>query len=336
LKIKLPHIAFEITNQCNLRCLYCYNPWKTCTSPTPVLNSYTKAIKTLKQLFKIAEINNISFTGGEPFISERFLEVVLFCRMKNKTVTIISNGNVGTRDNYKTLISLGVSLFEFPLHAKDEKPHDQMTCVKGSWQKSFQSINDVISLGGYVVPVIVITKKNHQLIEETLSFFNSLGLKRIMMNRYNIGGSGIANADKLMISKAELNETFFKANKLSKELGLKITSNVCTPFCLVNPKDYDNIGFGACSKNTLLRPITLNIEGDIRLCNHSPIVAGNIFKNNIETIIKSGYAESWLTIKPDYCSTCLIYEKCRGGCRAASEQLGLPLSEVDPVLTLGL
>jgi len=28
MKLNLPHIAFEITDACNLNCLYCYNIWK--------------------------------------------------------------------------------------------------------------------------------------------------------------------------------------------------------------------------------------------------------------------------------------------------------------------
>jgi organic radical activating enzyme len=60
-------------------------------------NSYKQAKKTLKRLFKIAEVGSVTFTGGEPFLAERFNELVLFTRLKNKSVTIITNGNAAAK-----------------------------------------------------------------------------------------------------------------------------------------------------------------------------------------------------------------------------------------------
>ena len=89
MKLYLPHISLEITSECNLNCKYCYNIWKVDNKNFEHLNSYKKAVKVLKRIFKIAEVDNVTFTGGEPFLSERFLEIVLFTRMKGKNVTAI-------------------------------------------------------------------------------------------------------------------------------------------------------------------------------------------------------------------------------------------------------
>ena len=136
--MKLPHIVFEVTSICNLNCRYCYNIWKRPNAKPVSNNSYSKAKKVLKRLFKIAQVSHLALSGGEPLLAQRFLEIVLFCRMKQKNVTIISNGNMGNRDYFKQLIDLGVSLFELPLHSFDAKTHDYLTRVKGSWQKSFR------------------------------------------------------------------------------------------------------------------------------------------------------------------------------------------------------
>jgi hypothetical protein len=55
------------------------------------------------------------------------------------------------------------------------------------------SIQTILEIGGYVVPVVVITKHNVNLLGETLDFIQSIGCKRVMLNRYNIGGKGCAN-----------------------------------------------------------------------------------------------------------------------------------------------
>lgn len=333
MKLELSNIAFELTDKCNLACRYCYNIWKIPGVERTPFNSYKKAEKALKQIFKQANIQNVTLTGGEPFVSERVKEIALFCRMEGKTVTVISNGYRGTADDYKSLIAMGIRLFEFPIHSANKEIHDHITLVKGSWEKSLNSVRAVQQLDGYVVPVIVLTKYNVGVIGETFDFIHSLGLERIMLNRYNIGGCGTADPASVSATHTELRSAFEIANAKADELGLVISSNVCSPDCLLNPSDYPNIMFGHCSPNVLHKPITLDINGNIRLCNHSPVVAGNIFEKDLKEILYSPYAQSWNEIVPAYCSNCNKWNTCRGGCRAASEQCGLGLVHVDPVLT---
>lgn len=332
-KIQLPHVAFELTDKCNLACRYCYNIWKIPGAEHHSFDSYKKAMQTLERLFDQADVRNVTLTGGEPFMAQRMIEIALFCRMEGKTVTVISNGFKGTTADYKHLIAMGITLFEFPIHSAAEAIHDHITQVKGSWKKSIDSIRAVQSLKGYPVPVIVLTKYNIEVVGETLDFIHSLGLRRVMMNRYNIGGCGTAAPASVSATHSQLRKAFGIAQQKSKELGIVISSNVCSPDCLLNPADYPSILFGHCSDNVLLKPITLDINGNIRLCNHSPVVAGNIYKQHLQEILYSSYANSWNEVIPDYCADCNRWDKCRGGCRAASEQCGLGLGHVDPVMT---
>ncbi len=331
MKIRLRNIAFEVTSDCNLKCAYCYNHWKGVDEIYPRLNSYKKAKQTLKQLFKIADVDRISFTGGEPFLSERFLELVLFCRQNGKEVSIISNGNVGKLDDYQKCILLGVRLFQLPILSAQPQIHDQITGISGSWERSMESITQIRNAGGTVVPVIVLTKMNYKQIGETIEFLNEMGFRQMMINRYNIGGINRMN-DLCVLNKEEVNEAFTVAHNLVVERNLYITANVCSPICYLNPSDFPNIGFGFCSFDVSLRPLTVNIDGDLRLCNHSPIVAGNIFKNELDDIFNSEYVTSWETMKPEFCNNCESYKTCKGGCRAASEQLGQNLAQPDPII----
>lgn len=324
------NIIFEVTTDCNLSCSYCYNHWKR-GEPYERLNSYKKALKVLKHLFKSTSISQVTFTGGEPFLSERFIELVLFCKLHEKEVSIITNGNGGKFSDYQTLLSLGVRLFQIPFLSAESEIHDTLTHVHGSWDNVLTSITDILSLGGFVVPVIVLTRINHKALRQTLTFLHDLGLKRIMLNRYNIGGRG-TKEDTMSLSKTEINEAFKIANECAQALSLSITSNVCSPHCYINPRLYPLIGFGNCSPDVSLRPITINILGDVRLCNHSPVVAGNIFKDSFQQILHSAYPKQWAEIIPDYCATCELYTLCMGGCRAASEQMGLTLSHPDPII----
>jgi radical SAM protein with 4Fe4S-binding SPASM domain len=334
MNIEIPFIIFETTTLCNLNCLYCYNIWKIPGTEKQNLNSYKQAHKTLKKLFKISDVKSVTFTGGEPLVAERISELVLFCRMKKAGVTIISNGNAGKYEDYKTLISLGAGLFEFPLHSHNSEIHDYLTRKAGSHSKVVQSVQDVISLNGDVVIDIVLTKINSQELRKTLKFIKSLGIDRVMLTRFNVGGEGISNRHELLPDIVLLKNTFKIADDASDEFDMSITSNVCTPLCIINPDDYKNILTTSCSANINNMPLTLDILGNMRICNHSPVNIGNIYKNSLEEIFNAEYVKSWREIVPEYCSDCYLYSSCFGGCRAASEQLGLGLNHPDPVLEI--
>lgn len=334
MKLQLPNIAFELTSGCNLDCVYCYNIWKTPDAGIrPGQGTYKKSIKTLKEFFRQADVPHVTLTGGEPFLAERLTEVVLFCRMEGKGVAVITNGTQASFRDYEDFVKVGVRLFELPIHSADSSIHDTMAGVPGSWRKSVDSIKYLQQLGADPVVVVVLTRFNVEGVAETLDFISGLGLKRVMINRYNIGGRHTASAAEVSATHSQLREAFAEIERKTAELGLRVTSNVCTPQCLVDPRDYPHIGFGNCSPDPLRRPVTLDMEGNIRLCNHSPVVAGNIFETPLKEILYSPYALSWGETVPVYCADCALWEKCLGGCRAASEQCGLGLGSPDPILS---
>jgi radical SAM protein with 4Fe4S-binding SPASM domain len=328
----LRHIVFEATTACNLDCMYCYNIWKRPGAGPVGKSTYRDSKRALKRVFKLTDVAHVSMSGGEPFLAERFLELVLFCRMKGKTVTVITNGNAAKQDDYQALVDMGVGLFEIPLHSPTPEIHDRMTGVKSSWQKALDSIRTLQEIGGKVVADIVLSKINAAVIGETLAFLQEAGVNQVMITRFNVGGRGIENRASLTPSQEELQKAFRVADGVASEQGMRITSNVCTPLCLVDPGDYPHIGIVGCSPDIERKPITLEPSGNLRICNHSPVVMGNIFKEPLEKILTSEYVKSWKTV-PEFCSECDVFEKCFGGCRGAAEQLGLSLEHVDPVLT---
>jgi len=298
------------------------------------MDSYVKARKTLRQLFRCAEVKHLTFTGGEPLMAERIEELILYVRLKKKGVTLITNGSGGDVSRYQTLVSMGIEVFEIPVHAHISEIHDDITRTPGSWEKSVQSIKTLRGMGAYVVPVLVATKINIPFIRETLEFIHGLGCGQIMLNRYNIGGEGFAENERILPAKEELRNGWAIANEMAGTMGLKLSSNVCTPVCLLDPDDYPAIVFGHCSDKPERMPITIDIEGNLRLCNHSPVIAGNIHHQSFDEIFATPHVKGWLKTTPDFCESCRAYEKCLGGCRAAALQAGLSANDVDPVVTL--
>lgn len=331
MKFPVQHITFEITQECNLSCIYCYNHWRR-NDHKPYPTTIRDSLKTINRIFKTIEFQHITITGGEPFLAEGLEEIVLKCRMKRKGVNIITNGTAAKPSSYKMLTDLGVSLFEIPFHSANPDIHDSMTGCPGSHHKVLQSIGLLKEYKGNICLVCVLTRNNITDFNQTLDAVSKLGIKRFMLARYNIGGRGIEKAKDIVPPLDGLRSVFKTANDFVKNQNMIISANVCVPFCIINPKDYPGFPISSCGSDPKKRPITIDSSGNIRLCNHSPVIIGNIHSESMDTIFRSVYVNSWNTVCPEYCLKCELWEKCRGGCRAASEQMGKTINCVDPII----
>jgi len=333
--LQLGTVVFETTSECNQNCLYCYNEWKRSNrvragsgALAPV--GYRTARRTLSRLFRQVDVQRITMSGGEPLLADRFSELVLYCRLKRKGVSVISNGSSAELDTYLSLIDLGVDLFEFTVNSNVPAVHDGMTA--GSWQHTTTIIRE-LAKRVEVVCVIVLTGRNAADLDETILFIESLGVRRIMVNRFNPGGTGIRYADELLLTREQLLNGLASASRIARGHGLHVTSNVCTPWCVIHPREISGIRIGTCGADVEHMPITITASGDVRLCNHSPIVVGNVHRESMDRILSGERAAEFFGTIPEACRDCPDYTACRGGCRAVSEQLGVDISAHDPVST---
>ena len=314
----------EMTRFCNLHCVHCYNH-----SYATEQGSYKKAFRLLEYLIRKTTVRNITFTGGEPCISERFTEIVLHAKLQGKRVTIITNGNAPT-EVYRQLAKMKVDRIEFSIHSSQPKIHDRIVRVAGSFEKAIANMQLMQESGIKVTPVIVISSLNYDDVATTVRFFHQQGIDSIMVNRYNLGGEGLKHPY-LPANATQLRATFRLLNDYAEKQGIRIFSGVCTPYCLLNPDDYPSIRFGSCSSNVYQRPLTFDLEGNLRLCNHSPVNAGNIYKQTLAEIFANPYLLEWEDLDIAFCKGCLRLHECKGGCRAASEQMGYSLKKEDPI-----
>jgi radical SAM protein with 4Fe4S-binding SPASM domain len=332
--VHIPRVVFETTSACNLDCRYCYNIWKRPGEVPEKPAGYRHALRTLKVLFRQAEVDHITLSGGEPFLAERFLELALACRMRGKSVTVITNGTCGDSADYRSLKEIGVGLVELPVLSHSDEAHDHLTQVRGSWAKTLRSIAILQELKIPVVVVVVLTKVNICDLEDTLDFLAARGISRVMLNRFNVGGRGIEDWQALSPSIGELRSAFRRADAKQRELQISITGNVCTPFCVLDPNDYPHIGMVSCSARPDERPVTLDANGNVRLCNHSPTVLGNIHTAPISDIFRNPYISHFAETVPQPCVGCSEFPQCQGGCRAAGQQLWGCLELGDPLCRL--
>jgi radical SAM protein with 4Fe4S-binding SPASM domain len=330
---RLRQVLFEVTERCNLDCRYCYNVWKApLYAARPRGGSYAAGKRVLGRLLGQARVGRVTLTGGEPLLVRRLPELALFCRLRGARVSVLSNGTAGTAEDLRQLVQAGVDLFQLPVLADEPAVHDGLTGVPGSWWRTLRTLRDVQELGAEAVAVVVLTRANAERLPETLCLLHHLDVRRVMLNRFNLGGRGLREARRLALAPGALRAAYRAADRLAGELALEITGNVCTPECLLDPASLARVRFGSCSPDPARRPLTLGVAGELRYCNHSPVVLGNLFESTVGEILASTAYRRWERELPAACAGCEALRRCRGGCRAAAEQVGGGLSAPDPIL----
>ena len=329
----LDNLVFELTAACNQRCRFCYNYWRDGASPLPPPDGRL-ARRTLRKLLSQASVGTLSFSGGEPTLLRNIHDLALHARFKGCQVHVLTNGTLLTPGALADFCSIGVGAIQIPILSASPEVHDALTGLPGSWAKASAALRAVVAaMPEGAVAVLVITRVNAAGLDRTLEFIGDIGVKTVMVNRFNLGGLGLRNARDLVLDRAGLRAAFAAVERFAAARPvIRFASGVCTPVCLLEPRDYPHIRFTACSTDFNRRPVALSYNGDVRFCNHSPHVLGNIFDRPVGEILSDPAAAARYGAVPDMCRDCRDLLRCNGGCRAASEQVYGDFGRVDPVL----
>lgn len=331
-----PHIdnvVFELTEACNQCCRFCYNYWRDGSTPLPKPEP-RQVRRTLRKLLSQSSVGTISFSGGEPLLLKNIHDLALQARFKGSHVNILTNGALLLDEAVANFKSIGVGAVQIPLLSADPAVHDYLTQVPGSWEKAVAATKRAVAaFGKGAFTVLVVTRVNAPGLPETLRLIGDLGIKGVMVNRFNIGGMGLRNIQELVLDRNSLRKAFADVEAYAgSHPDIRFVSGVCTPICVMDPSPYPHIQFTYCTSDFTRRPVTVSFRGDVRFCNHSPYVLGNIYDKPIGEILTDPDVVARYAAVPDHCRDCALLKRCNGGCRAASEQVFGTFAKPDPLL----
>lgn len=324
------NVTFEATQDCNQDCTFCYNVWKSREYPGGTLDT-ERTKKMLDHIISDYRPLYFTLTGGEPLLRPDLLELVRHVSGRTHPI-LISNGTLMNDDLVKELVKAKVSTFEFTLLSADREVHNSMV-RRRSFDQVVEAIASVKAAGGHTATVFVATKDNIGTWKETIELNVALGVSGILFNRFNVGGAGIAAAKSLMPSVDEIREALSVADDAIEKYGISISCGVPIPQCVIDREPYKKIRFGDCPVGTKKEYPTVDALGNVRPCNHSPRIYGNVFETSFSRLIRGADAREYSSGAPEDCAGCVSVRTCRGGCRAAAEVCG-ECGGIDPFVSL--
>ncbi|MEF8878886.1 MAG: radical SAM protein [Candidatus Thermoplasmatota archaeon] len=325
-KLNLRNFIFELTQNCNQNCNYCYNVWKHNDYPKGNLDvdDWKKIVLKLKEETKIKKI---SLSGGEPLLYPRIYELVNFIKEQNIVINLLTNGNLIDEKTAGKLKDK-IDIFEIPLISYDKKMHQELKGVD-DFDKVINGIVNIDNIDGKIITVFVATKKNIYDIKKTVEFGIALGSKGLMFNRIN---PACKEHIELMPSKKQISDALIFLNNFSKKYNYPVSCSIPMQPCIVNMEYYPKISHGYCPSGDKRSYYTIDSIGNVRICNHSQTILGNILNESFSKIIEHNFVDKFKKAIPNYCISCKYSSECRGGCKASAQVCYNNLSEEEPFL----
>ncbi|MHC4777131.1 MAG: radical SAM protein [Planctomycetota bacterium] len=329
-------LLFEVTARCNQRCSHCYNVWKDGVGYASEELSTENAKALIRKAVKESRCTQFTITGGEPVLRDDLEELVSAASGLCKYVTLITNGTLLDEARVRSLIEAGVDLFELPLNGPDREVHDAMAGMEGAFDRVTRAAAEIRYQGAELAFVFVGTARNMDDWKGALELGIALGSQGFLFNRYNAGGECHGDPKRLMPSVEQVRRGLEVAEEYASKYGVGIGASIAIPPCLIDTEPFPHVGFGYCAAGTPRAYYTIDPVGNVRPCNHTPTILGNLLETPLREIVSSPELVSFRKARPEFCSGCAKERECLGGCKAAGETCYGSLTDPDPFLKLNM
>ncbi|MCD4786522.1 MAG: radical SAM protein [Candidatus Eremiobacteraeota bacterium] len=316
LELSGPIIAsLEITDKCSYgNCPNCPKGFESTGGEPLSVTGWEKVINTLDEY-----VQEYRVTGGEPVEHPHFFDILAVLEKTNKFYHIFTNGMWKNTDEIlEGLMKCAhVNTITFSLHGHDAKTHNAFTGGEGeeSFDLLLENLKMAYAAGHNVNTNTVLTKKNIEHIEDIANLAMDLGARYSIFSRY-IG----PEREDISITSDELKKACEKVQEL-ESLGFNVMTGNCIPHC-----HFPSSSSGCFAGITYA---TIDPHGNMRPCDHSKVVAGNISSDNIKKVWRSDVMKKWRERIPKICRKCSKISVCPGGCKVVVDLTGKPM---DPLI----
>ena len=321
---KLKTMTFYTTNNCNLKCGYCW-----------YLNKIQENSKIEFTVFKeiLTEaiglgLQSILFTGGEPLLNKDFWEFIEFADKNNLVISLETNGTlVSTEGIYKLSSLNNLYIIATSLDYFNSTIHDSRRGLKGAFDKTTTFIKNIVERKIHNQVIYTIDKSNcngKNDIIQMIEFCESLDADSLKINpivNFKSSDKSINN-DLFDVEDSIQIERMIHDIKKEKQYGVNFFISLPCAF-----SNYSNSINNVLTPCDILNKVGLLPNGDISICgighNNEKLVAGNLFKQSLIDIWNHSELLTYIRANLDEeitdgeaCNICMWKNYCKGFCKA--------------------
>jgi AdoMet-dependent heme synthase len=169
-------VVWEITQKCNLKCVHCCNG-EPKAERVHRLEGYRKGIMDMKL---VAAVDEIYFTGGEPFCLPFFVDILEYAGKAGILCSVATNGTLLSDEIAERVSNVGLNMLQVSFDGPDEAAHDLVRGA-GSFKHTIKSIKKVTNICKLRMSSVVL-KHTQNRIEDFVSLALGLGADEVIFN----------------------------------------------------------------------------------------------------------------------------------------------------------
>jgi radical SAM protein with 4Fe4S-binding SPASM domain len=314
-------VEFELTEQCNLLCTFCYN------SRHPASSNIADDI--LEKLSR-ENVLEIVLTGGEPLLHPEFHNIFVRASALFQKAMVQTNGTFINEQTVEFLKKHKIHSVNVSLHGQ-KNVHEKLTAIPGCYDLAVSAIKHLLRYGIRTASNFVLTSQNITSFSETADMLYAMGLREMTLTRFTPAGFGAKNRELAVLIEDLISVLYIAKEKMAVHPDFNIILANSIPYCSL-PIDLSCFcsycHFGGSR-------FYIDIHGNVMMCGMSRITIGNILEMSFREIKERSdeYKAHIAGIDvPEVCGKCEHFEVCRGGCRAASYAYTNSISGRDPYM----
>lgn len=316
-------IAWEVTNRCNLNCLYCMN-----------LSGASKDELTSGERFKIVDemienhVLDVIITGGEPLMLPEIFSILQRLKSNGVRITLLTNGTLLDCEKCRRLKDL-VDIMQVSLDAAEPDLQNLLAGKSGAHSLIIKGVDLAIKFRIPLVIGAVVNRLNYLKTPALAEFCIDRGIERLSFSEMMLEGRALQNRKDLEMTSEERVELHRLLMPYKKRL--KITGHEPSIAFLVGDKKESVCD---CS----LASCAIAYNGDILPCSYIRESVGSVKSSDICSIWNSSafhrFRKAVLATPDGQCADCRMSEVCRGGCKGLSWSYSGKINAPNPVCVM--
>lgn len=225
LDIQKPSNLFLIINpteQCNFRCVYCYETFKNGTMTGKIQEDIIKFVR--ENIHNYTGLN-VSWFGGEPLLamecisnlSKNFIEICKFNK-KPYTSSITTNGYLLDIETFKELLSYKVSGYQITIDGTKSLHNKQRTTINGkpTYERIVKNLNDIFKLKRKNFRIKIRANITNEIFKNLNEYIKNISIFSSSDDRCSVSFYKVGNwLDKV---KIELRSKLIKTTETFKDI----------------------------------------------------------------------------------------------------------------------
>lgn len=321
-------MVLVLTNQCNFRCIYCYN-----SSGKGDVESELSINQWLELIEQAADMGIVkcTLTGGEPMLHPYFFEILQALYNHDILAYICTNGSLIDQAAVEQFVRLEQPFVQISMDAPDDLTHNRLTGAKDSLGMVKSGIQMLVKAGIRVHIKAVILPETIAGIGELIEECIKIGVSQLIIDRYDLCFAGRGD-NRFFLTQEEEQKVMHIVEKKTGESanGMNI-STVFPPRGWKNSKDIVTCG-------AFYRSFTVMSNGDYPLCEKvagiSKLTIGNFRDQSLKQMWNSSLIDKIMKPNKEHidpvCKSCEHFSVCGTGCFAAKQFVTKDIYAPDP------